>query len=187
MTALAVEPTETPQPIAGVSPAELRETTIMTVWPSNSLFLLGRMLGQAYAIKFPDIYFFQLGRLIALMSIPLALPLYFLKVLPRIEVMGIVLYEGGYRYRLTNRRVLVERGLAFAIEKHVDLDRFDNIEIDIRPGQAWYTSGDLIFKLGATETFRLEAVSYPEAFRSTCLKAHFGYVGAQKANAKQGR
>src|SRR4051812_30906866 len=103
MTALAVEPAETPQPIAGVSPAEVRETTIMTVWPSNSVFLLGRLLGSAYAIRFPDVYFFQFGRLIALLSIPIALPLYFMKVLPRIEIFGIVLYEGGYRYRLTNR------------------------------------------------------------------------------------
>ncbi len=182
MTAAAAEPTETIQPIAGVSPAELCETTIMTVWPSNSLFWLGRMLGSAFAIRFPDIYFFRLGNLIALLSIPIALPLYFLKVLPAIPFLG---YNGGWRYRLTNRRVIVERGLTWAVEKHVDLDRFDNIRIDIRPGQAWYTSGDLVFSLGNTETFRLEAVSYPEPFRSTCLKAHFGYVGAQQANARR--
>jgi len=182
MTAIAVEPTVTPQAICGVSPAETRETTIMTVWPSNSLFGIGRLLGDLYAIRFPDIYFFRLGNLIALMSIPIALPLYFLKVLPAIPMLG---FQGGWRYRLTNRRVLVERGLTWAIEKHVDLDRFDSIDIDIKPGQAWYTSGDLIFKLGNTETFRLEAVSYPEPFRSTCLKAHFGYVGAQQASAKQ--
>ncbi len=184
MTALAVEPTETIQPIAGVSPAESQETTIMVTWPSNSLFLLGRILGDMYAIRFPDIYFFRLGNLIALLSIPLALPLYFLKVLPAIPFLG---FEGGYRYRLTNRRVLVERGLAWKVEKHVDLDRFDSIEIEVRSGQAWYTSGDLVFKLGNTETFRLEAVSYPAPFRSTCMKAHLGYVGVQKANAKQKR
>jgi hypothetical protein len=138
-----------------------------------------------YAIRFPDVYFFRLGNLIALMSIPIALPLYFLKVLPRISIFGIELWGGGWRYRLTNRRVMVERGLTFTVEKHVDLDRFDSIAIDVRPGQAWYTAGDLVFSLGTTETFRLEAVPYPEAFRSTCLKAHFGYVGAQQANARR--
>jgi hypothetical protein len=36
-------------------------------------------LGQAYAITWPDVYIFRLGRLIALLSIPLAMVLYFLQ------------------------------------------------------------------------------------------------------------
>jgi hypothetical protein len=35
------------------------------------------------------------------------------------------------------------------------------------------------------ETFRLEGVSRPEAFRSTCMKAHMGYVGVKKAMARK--
>lgn len=183
MTAVAIQSSEMPQPIAGVSPASLRETTIMTVWPSNAYFGLGQFLGQFYEMRFPDVYFFRIGNLFALLSIPVALVLFFMRILPAVPFLG---FHGGIRYRLTNRRVIVERGLSgVTIDKSVDLDRFDDIDIDVRPGQGWYDAGDLIFKLGNTETFRLEGVSRPEAFRSTCIKAHMGYVGVQKILAQQ--
>ena len=162
-----------PQAIAGVAPAEVHEATIMTVWPSNASFGLGRALGRGYAITWPDLYIFRLGNLIALASIPLALVLYFLRILPGI----------GTRYRLTNRRIVVERGLAGKEDKAVDLDRFDTIDIDVQPGQAWYDAGDLVFKRGNMETFRLEGVSRPAAFRQTCLKAHMAYTGVKQARA----
>src|SRR6187431_2672003 len=147
------------QPIAGVVPAETREVTVMTVWPSVAMFPLGRFFGSLYAIRWPDIYFFRLGNLIALASIPVALVLFFMRIAPGI----------GTRYRLTNRRLIVERGLSGVLDKAVDLDRFDTVNIDVQPGQAWYHAGDLVFKLGNVETFRLEGVSRPAAFRATCM------------------
>ena len=78
----------------------------------------------------------------------------------------------GQRYTLTNRRVVVYKGLLIQEERSVALDRFDKVEIDVLPGQAWYDAGDLIFRLGNTETFRLAGVSRPEAFRSQIIKAH---------------
>jgi len=134
-----------PQPIAGVVPAEVREVTVMTVWPSVAKYGLGRALGSLFAIRWPDVYIFRLGNLIALLSIPIALVLFFMRIAPGI----------GTRYRLTNRRIIVERGLTSQEDKAVDLDRFDRIEIDVLPGQAWYYAGDLVFKLGNVETFRL--------------------------------
>ena len=77
--------------------------------------------------------------------------------------------------------MIVEAGPKFKPQKSVDLDRFDAIDIDVRPGQAWYPAGDMIFRLGPVETFRLEGVGYPEVFRVTCLKAHQAYVGVRKA------
>ncbi len=166
----------TPSPIAGVTPAEVKESTIMTVWPSNAKFALGRALGSAYAIRWPDIYIFRLGNLIALASIPIALVLFFMRIAPGI----------GTRYRLTNRRIVVERGLTGKEDKAVDLDRFDRIEIAVQPGQAWYDAGDLVFKLGNVETFRLEGVSRPAAFRETCLKAHLVYKNVKEIKRRQG-
>jgi hypothetical protein len=160
-----------PQPISGVVPAELRETTVMTVWPSVAMYPLGRALGSLFAIRWPDIYIFRLGNLIALLSIPVALVLFFMRIAPGI----------GTRYRLTNRRIIVERGLSGVLDKAVDLDRFDTILIEVQPGQAWYDAGDLIFKLGNVETFRLEGVSRPAAFRATCLKSHVAHVAVKKA------
>jgi hypothetical protein len=159
-----------PTPIAGVVPCEIRETTVMIVWPSVAMYPLGRALGTLFAIRWPDVYFFRLGNLIALLSIPIALVLYFMRIAPGI----------GTRYRLTNRRIIVERGLTSVQDKAVDLDRFNAIAIEVQPGQAWYDAGDLVFKLGNVETFRLEGVSRPEAFRETCLKSHLAHSTVKK-------
>lgn len=159
------------QAITGVTPAQIQETTIMTVWPSVARFALGRTLGKLYDIRMPDIYFFRLGRLLALLFIPVSLVLFFLRIAPYV----------GTRYTLTNRRVIVQKGWSLIEDKAIDLDRFDAIDVEVLPGQEWYDAGDLVFRLGQTETFRLSGVSRPEAFRATVLKAHQAYVGVKKA------
>ena len=153
------------QAIAGVSPPELGEVTIMTVWPSSSLFRLGRALGGLYAIG-AGVGGFTLGRLFMALTVPLALVLYFARLAPGI----------CRRYRLTNRRLVVEQGLSGRELRAVELDDFDGIEIRVLPGQAWYHAGEMIFAKGPVETFRLHAVSRPEAFRHVCLNAQRSYV-----------
>src|SRR5204863_1014585 len=113
------------QAIPGVVPAQIKETTVMTVWPSVAKYGLGRTLGTLFDIRWPDVYFFRLGRLIALASIPVALVLFFMRIAPFI----------GTRYRLTNRRLIVERGLSGGEHKAVDLDRFDPTNTEDQPGQ----------------------------------------------------
>jgi Bacterial PH domain len=164
-----------PQAISGVSPAQTQEATVMTVWPSVAKYGLGRALGSLFAIRWPDVYIFRLGHLIALMSIPIALVLFFMRIAPKVAT----------RYRLTNRRIIVERGIMGVFDKAVDLDRFDSILIEVQPGQAWYDAGDLVFRLGNLETFRLEGVSRPAVFRETCLKSHMAAAGVKRA--RQGR
>ena len=174
MSASSVELPPMIQAIAGVSPAETKEMTVMTVWPSVAQYGLGRTLGTLYAIRWPDVYIFRLGHLLALAFIPVSLVLFFMRVAPFI----------GRRYRLTNRRIIVERGIAGVEEKSIDLDRFDSISTEILPGQGWYDAGDLVFRQGNVETFRLAGVSRPEAFRQTCLKSHMANVGVKKSRAK---
>jgi len=241
------------QAIAGVSPANAREVTVMQVFPSIARFFSGKMLGQLYSIDV-GISVLTVGNLIAAASIPHALALYFYRLLP--SVFGFPWH--GSSYRLTNRRVmeicnevnfgigprwvrlvagakllvlaviafcLVQQfligwtwpatavqwvatvlcGLVFvaglvpllaeamgeplpmpclrfnAEVKSIELDRFDAIEIDCKPGQAWFAAGDLVFKRGDVETFRLEGVSRPESFRETCLKSHLSFVGVKRA------
>ena len=53
----------------------------------------------------------------------------------------------------------------------------------VRPGQEWYRAGDLVFRLGVIETFRLEGVVRPDTFRHTCLSARQGYVGVRQGQA----
>jgi hypothetical protein len=162
------------QPIAGVTPPELREATIMTVWPSLAATAPGRLLGR-------------LGHLIALLSIPLVVGLYFgrfivelMRAIPGIGKL-LILPPGAHRYVLTNRRIVVRPGLAKGDRRWVELNRFDSIAIDVRPGQAWYKAGDLVFRLGAIETFRLAGVVRPDTFRRTCLEARQGYLGAEQS------
>jgi hypothetical protein len=158
------------QAIAGVTPAQVGEATIMTVWPSIAATGIGRLFGRLFGIR-AGVGFLTVGNMIALASIPIMLPLYFFRKVP----------FWVQRYRLTNRRVIVERGVAGRIEQFVDLDRFDAIDVIVQPGQEWYPAGDLIFRRGATETFSLRGVLRPETFRQTCLKAHQAYVGVRKA------
>ncbi|MBN80850.1 MAG: hypothetical protein CMJ70_12000 [Planctomycetaceae bacterium] len=252
------------QAIAGVTPAESEETTIMEVWPSVARYSVARVLGRLFAID-AGIYVFKIGNLIALAAIPVGLALYFFRLLPKIRNLPAVPH--GSFYKLTNRRVLelhnefhlgpgsqflgtlagcggaaiggvllgihyylfdgrlipggdvnssspilkspifswmlivlavfhVTAGLALLITvlrnhslqfsygtvcKPLDLNRFDEIEIEQHGGQEWYDAGDLVFKEAGHETFRLPGIARPEAFKSTCMKAHMAYVGVQNA------
>lgn len=163
------------QAIAGVVPSESAEAQVMTVWPSIAAFPSGRFLGRLYKIRWPDWYIFRLGNLWALLSIPHALFLYFWRVMPRV----------GLRYTLTNRRVVIEKGWPPAEHASIGLDGFDSIEIDVLPGQEWFAAGDLSFRSGGREVFRLAGVSRPEAFRQTCLKSRLAYVSVKQTLLRQ--
>jgi hypothetical protein len=158
------------QPIAGVTPPETREVTVMTVFPTLGAHAPGRLIGRLCRVRI-GLGFFTLGKLLALVLIPFAIGLYVYSLLPWVIT----------RYRLTNRRVIVQKRLRPIDERWVDFDRFDSIEIEVLPGQEWYPAGDLIFRNGQIETFRLAGVSRPETFRHTCLAARRGYLGAAQS------
>lgn len=75
------------------------------------------------------------------------------------------------RYRLTNRRVLILRGYTAVEETSIGFEEFDTIKVEVLQGQEWLQAGDLVFRSGEKEVFRLRGVSRPEPFRQTCLKA----------------
>ena len=153
------------QAIPGVAPAESEEVMVMAVWPSIARYPSARWLGGLYNIK-AGFYIFTLGNLFALASIPCAVWLYAYRLLR------------GFHYKLTNRRVIEMRHGRES--KSIALDGFDSIDVERRPGQEWYDAGDLVFKLGDVETFRLEGVSRPEPFRQTCLKSRMSYVSVKQ-------
>ncbi len=155
------------QPVAGVTPPATREVTVMTVWPTLAAYPAGRLIGRLCSIPI-GFGIFTLGKLMALALIPFAIGLYAFSLLPGIQ----------RRYTLTNRRVVVQAGLRAVEERWVDFDRFDSIDVEVLPGQEWYPAGDLVFRSGQVETFRLQGVSRPETFRRTCLGARRGYLGA---------
>jgi hypothetical protein len=183
------------QAIAGVAPPDFGEVTMMNVWPSMAAFEGGRFWGRLYgnrsgfALKGVPV---TVGRIIALVSIPLILPIFFLMLLPcfvYLPKMGPIprLYISNpwaRRYRLTNRRVIVER-LSGEEDASVSLDNFDAIDVVVLPGQEWYPAGELIFRKGNVETFRLSGVPRPETFRQTCLKAQRAKFSVKEAVKRQ--
>jgi len=173
------------QPIAGVAPSSRAEVTVMTVWPSICRTAYGRFWGRCYKNRTGfKIYGvpLTLGWLIAIFSIPFILPLWIHMKIPRLPLIVFGFNNPSCRrYRLTNRRILVENGVTGEEQKSVALDRFDTIQIEVLDGQQWYNAGDLVFLQGGTETFRLEGVPRPETFRHTCGKAHMSFVGVQQA------
>jgi hypothetical protein len=174
------------QPVAGVAPSQLQEVTVMVVWPSVSAMAFGRFWGRLFAIETGFPLFgvpITIGRLFALASIPFMVAFYFLMRLPRFPgvILGIV-NPWCWQYRLTNRRVVVENPFGGEL-KGVSLDRFDTIETVVEPGQAWFKTGDLVFRQGKVETFRIWGVPRPETFRQTCMKARMSFVGVQQARA----
>lgn len=174
------------QPVAGVAPSQLKEVTVMTVWPSVSATAFGRFWGRLFANDLGFRVFgvpITIGRLFVLASIPFMLAVYFLLRLPRFPFVLIGIKNPFcWVYRLTNRRVVVENPFGGEL-KGVSLDRFDTIEVVVQPGQAWFKAGDLVFRQGAVETFRIWGVPRPETFRQTCLKARMSYVGVAQAKA----
>lgn len=167
------------QAIAGVTAPDEKEVTVMTVWPSVAGMSLagvplGRILGRLYSIDI-GVGFLTVGNFLCLATIPIALVLYFRRIGPFVAT----------RYRLTNRRVLVERGLSAREDKAIQLDHFDEIEIVVKPGDEWFTAGTLVFKQNNIEKFMLDGVSRPVAFRHVCMKARDGYVGVQEALSRE--
>lgn len=157
-------------PVSGVVPPSVSEATVMTVWPSVASTGLGQALGRLYRIR-EGVGPLSIGRLALLATVPLGLALYLSMRLP----------WAIRRYRLTNRRVMIERGVNAKVEQYVDLDRFDAIDVVVGPGQEWYAAGDLVFRRGAIETLRLPGVSRPESFRRTCLETRQAYVAVAAA------
>jgi hypothetical protein len=163
----------TSRPVSGVVPPSVAEATVMTVWPSVASTSFGQALGRLYRLK-GGVGPLSLGRVALLATIPVGLMLYLSMRLP----------WAIRRYRLTNRRVMIERGINPKVEQYVDLDRFDAIDVVVGPGQEWYAAGDLVFRRGQIETLRLPGVSRPESFRQTCLKTRQAYVSVAAAQGE---
>jgi len=177
------------QAVAGVSPSTVEETTVMVVWPSMAATAWGRFWGRCYENDFGFRLFgvpVTLGRLCALASIPFILPVYFHMLIPRLPFIFFgSLNPSCRRYRLTNRRLIVEHAIGGGEQRAVGLDRFDAIELVRLPGQAWYRSADLVFHRGPTETFRLPGVPSPEAFRQACLNAQRSHMAVQRVQQQE--
>jgi hypothetical protein len=148
------------QAIAGVSPPEVTEAQLTTVWPSIGAWSPGRLVGRLVGIRL-GWGAFTLGKLFALAAIPISLAVYAWRLMPFF----------ARRYTLTSRRVAIQKGLVPVVSRSIELDQFDAIDIEVLPGHGWLRAGDVVFQRDGREVFRLTGVPRPEPFRETCLKA----------------
>jgi hypothetical protein len=162
------------QPIAGVMPTDLGEAPLMTVWPSIGAFAAGRWVGGLCALPI-GIAPFTLGKIMALATIPVSLVVYFWRLMP------------GYcrRYAVTTRRIVIRRGLTAVEDRWINLDEFDEIRIEVLPGQTWLRCADVSFRRDGHEMMRLAGVSHPEPFRQACLKAQTALVSVGRVIRQQ--
>lgn len=126
LAALAPSPQPLPmnRPIAGPAPLQVAEVTSATVWPTIGATPLGRLVGKMAGNR-TGMGFFTLGKVLAILAIPAALAAYAWKVLP----------PGVRRYRLTNRRIVIQKGLRPRDDLSVGLGEFDAINVVVLPGQ----------------------------------------------------
>jgi hypothetical protein len=154
------------QPIAGVTPSELTEVTCKVVWPTIGATRAGRLVGRLADVRWGLGKFFTLGKLLALATIPISLAVFAWQLMPRV----------CRRYAMTNRRIIIRKGLMPLDERWIGLDEFDAVDLEILPGQQWLHAGDLIFKRSGVEVLRLPGVPRPDIFRQVCLTARKALV-----------
>ncbi len=153
---------------------EVTEKKIMTVWPGIGSMALGRWVGRLAGNRL-GYGFFTLGKLLALATIPISLAVYLWRLMP----------AACRRYTLTNRRLIIQRGLTAKDGPSIGLNEFDAIEISVLPGQDWLHAGDLIFQRDGKGVFRLRGVSRPEGFRQACLKARNALICGRQVCQQQ--
>ena len=163
------------QPILGVMPSELAEVTCKVVWPTIGATQPGRWVGRLAAVRLGLGEFFTLGKLLALATIPVSVAVFAWQLMPFV----------CRRYTLTNRRIIVRKGLRAVDGPWIGLDEFEAIDVEVLPGQQWLHAGDLVFRRGDREILRLSGVSRPEAFRRVCLTAQTALVSVRAVVTQQ--
>jgi len=162
-------------PIFGIAPPQAREATHLVVWPTIGAHWLGRLAGRIAGTPLPAESLRILRAAAVAASIPAGLAAFAWMLMPFV----------ARRYKVTNRRVMVLKGLRGDLDRSIDLVDFDHIDIEILPGQAWLHAGDLVFRQGGVEKFRLEGVGRPEVFRASCLKIHQAVVSVAEVLQQQ--
>ena len=147
----------------------------MTVWPTIGATEAGRLVGRLAAIRIGLGSFFTIGTILAVATIPISLLVFAWQLMPVV----------CRRYTLTDRRIIIRKGLSAVDEASVELDQFDAIEVQVLSGQAWHRSGDLVFRRDGTEVLRLRGVSRPEVFRQVCLKVQEALISVRRVVQEQ--
>jgi hypothetical protein len=146
-----------PQAVTGVVPPLLAEGRIREAWPS----LLGVAPGPAALAK----KLVQSWALTPLGLLMLA-PLFALKFAPFVCT----------RYTLTNRRLMIRKGLKPVAVSEVPLEQIDEVRLDPAKIDPFFVSGTLEIISKGQVVLTLPGVPEPEGFRHAIINAVKAWV-----------
>jgi hypothetical protein len=144
------------QAVAGLMPPELGEGMIREAFPT---VLDTPGLGKLGQRLIRTVFLAPLGWL-------LLAPLFGKKLLPFVSK----------RYTLTNRRLMVRRGLKPTPREEVKLEEIDDVRLDPASHDTFFHSGTLEVISGGQVKMRLTGVPEPEGFRQAILNAVKAWV-----------
>jgi hypothetical protein len=149
------------QVITGVVPPEVDEARIREAWPSVArspgMASLGRVLTRTIVLAPLAWLIMSLG--------------YFGKVMP----------FAARRYTLTNRRLMIRRGLKGKPGQEVKLADIEDVQVKTDANSDFFRAGDLvILGQGGQELLTLRGVPEPDGFRHAILNACNAWVPGRK-------
>jgi hypothetical protein len=164
------------QAITGVVPPETAEAMIREVWPSvaahPAVAGLGKKLSEIAAKLARTVILLPAALVVAPVAWMLMAPFYFGKVLPGL----------ARRYTLTNRRLMIRRGLRPAPSHEVALADIDEVRIHKDANSDFFMTGTVEIISKGQVVLTLPGVKGPEAFRHSIINACKAWVPG-KANA----
>jgi hypothetical protein len=151
------------QAVTGVIPPQLGEAVIREAWPSVARFPAVAALGRRL--------------MLTIFGAPLAwlllAPFYFSKILPFVAC----------RYTLTNRRLMIQKGLKPRPLHEVALADIEEVRVVSDGNSDFYRAANLEICSGGKITLTLAGVPGPEAFRHAILNAVKAWVPRKEAVA----
>jgi hypothetical protein len=145
------------QAVTGLVPPQVAEAHIRTRWRAVSGISAGASALAARLIR--TVFLAPAGWM-------LLAPLFLLKIAPFVAC----------RYTLTNRRLMIQRGLKPKPTHEVALADIDDVRLVESSYSAFYRAGTLEVISGGQVKLTLTAVPEPEAFRQSILNAVMAWV-----------
>lgn len=149
------------QAVTGLVPPQQGEALIREVWPSVAATPAAASLGRALICSIVGA---PLGWL-------LLAPVYFAKLLPFV----------AKRYTLTNRRVMIQRGLKPKPSREVPLVDIDDVRVQRDANSEFYRAGTLEILAHGKVALTLPGVPEPESFRQAIVAAYKAWVPGKAA------
>jgi Bacterial PH domain len=164
------------QVITGVVPPQTAEAMVRELWPSvaahPAVAGLGMKLNEVGGKVARTVILFPVGLLIAAVGWLAMAPFYFGKLLPFV----------ARRYTLTNRRLMIRRGLKPKPSHEVALADIEDIRIHKDANSEFFMAGTLEVISKGQVVMRLAGVPGPEAFRHAILNTIKAWVPGRAAD-----